>query len=136
MGWWSVIEASDDFDDDTTWPEDTDDYLRMPDWWRDVWPEDDRATWEREVGLRACRRCKQQDVLDPLRHCSRCRIELRRCVWCGLDRSTYREARACRTCYRWIQRNAPNTGIKSASRTLLANAFVRHAKARNSRSRQ
>ena len=132
MWWWDNIDDEvvldeltlpDPFDDDDDGPWGL--------WWRE-WTIDDRPEWERELGLRKCKRCGEMDALDPLRHCSRCRWRLGRCEWCGVDKLAVVRARACSACYRWLRRN-PGTPTIAARKRLLDNAVSRHRNRRSAR---
>lgn len=119
-------------DDEDSLPDSTEDdrtgWWDPPLDWHSTRFLDDRPEWDREPEprLRVCRRCRDLDELDPLRHCWVCRAELGRCHWCGLDPIKYKRERACGTCYRWLRRNLAQVGFASAHEQLRRNALVRH----------
>ena len=134
--WWFEVfeDFADEFDGDNWYGFDRvdEDDPDLPGWWRNVWPRTIVLRGKRELGGRVCKRCGVIDVLDPLRHCTRCRIVLGRCVWCGLVPIVYRRQQACRTCYRWLHRNGRTMSVGAASRKLLENARARHTQHRKS----
>lgn len=132
MGWSGWLSDA-DLAEEVSLPEP--DAEEEPRWWGTTWPDDDRAAWEREHGLRVCRRCHERDVLDPLGRCERCRTATGRCRWCGLDAVVYRRRAACRTCYRWLHRNAEGLSVDVVADRLLTAAVRRHARRGTQRKR-
>ena len=127
--WWTQPELQDEEDE---LPEHGfgDDERTMPESWWEESPADQRAAWEIAAPLHACKSCDLDEILDPLGHCNHCRYESGFCMWCGLDPMVYRRARACRTCYRWLNRNADAIDMGIARERLFTNAARRYAKRR------
>ena len=135
MSWWRWVD-DEELDEEESLPEHDFERAAGPAWWDWVWPNDDRAAWEREVGLRKCRRCHRLNIVDPLGRCVRCRVAMGRCSWCGLDPIVYRRAQACRSCYRWLHRNAGGLEVDVVADRLLAAATRRYERRRASVTKQ
>lgn len=128
--WSRWIEG--DPDEDSLPDHDFDD---TPKWWYFGHDADERPEWEVALGLKPCKQCQNDQVLDPLGYCRDCRLRRGRCAWCGLERWHYQRARACKTCYRWLARNRSRYSLTEVEHRLLTNAQARRRRAKFSKAR-